>query len=834
MGLLSSVAKSLDNREIKKLEKIADRIDALSDEYENMSDEELSAKTSEFQKRLKEGETLDDILVEAFATVREASMRTLGMKHFKVQLIGGIILHQGNIAEMKTGEGKTLMATLPSYLNALEGKGVHIVTVNDYLAKRDMEWNRPLFEFLGLKVGLIIHGQEYDEKRESYNADITYGTNNEFGFDYLRDNMVTEMDEMVQRELNFAIVDEVDSILIDEARTPLIISGSGTESTRRYYDANAFVKRLKKDVDYDLDEKENTVNLTEQGIEKAERAFSVDNLSDIKNMELQHHINQALRANTLMLRDRDYVVRDGEVLIVDEFTGRIMEGRRYSEGLHQAIEAKEGVKVERESVTLATITFQNYFRMYQKLAGMTGTAKTEEDEFKEIYNMNVLPVPTNKPMIRVDMKDAVFTTKKGKDKAVIEEIKRRHKTGQPILVGTIAIEDSERLSKLLKRSGIKHNVLNAKFHEKEAEIIADAGQKGAVTISTNMAGRGTDIVLGEGVQELGGLHILGTERHESRRIDNQLRGRSGRQGDPGSSQFFVSLEDDLMRLFGGERIQNFAERASLDEDEAIESKMLTRAIENAQKQIEGKNFGIRKYVLQYDDVMNKQREVIYAQRQKVLRGEDVSDNIYEMMDSVIENIVNSYTTEENFNDNWNFKKIESNVREIFDMPVSIDRSINDKEEIKDVIKEAAVRKYKLKEEEYTPERMREIERLVLLFVVDANWMDHIDNMDQLKQGINLRAYGQIDPVQAYTKEGFEMFEEMNEIIKEDTIKYLFGKKIDEDFKSEAPREMYTNEDASSGSNKPIKRGKKIRRNDPCPCGSGKKYKKCCGRNKASA
>ena len=836
MGLLSSVARSLDNREIKKLEKIADRIVALSDEYERMSDEELSAKTSEFRQRLEQGETLDDILVEAFATVREASMRTLGMKHFKVQLIGGIILHQGNIAEMKTGEGKTLMATLPSYLNALEGKGVHIVTVNDYLAKRDMEWNRPLFEFLGLTVGLIVHGQEYDEKRESYNADITYGTNNEFGFDYLRDNMVTEADEMVQRELNFAIVDEVDSILIDEARTPLIISGSGHESTERYYSANRFVKSLTKDEDYSVDEKENTVNLTEKGITKAEKFYHIQNLADIdadlEYMEINHNINQALRANTLMLRDRDYVVRDGEVLIVDEFTGRIMEGRRYSEGLHQAIEAKENVKVERESVTLATITFQNYFRMYQKLSGMTGTAKTEEEEFKEIYNMSVLPVPTNKPMIREDLKDAVFTTKKGKDKAVIEEIKRRHKTGQPILVGTIAIEDSERLSRLLKRAGIKHNVLNAKFHEKEAEIIADAGQKNAVTISTNMAGRGTDIVLGEGVKELGGLHILGTERHESRRIDNQLRGRSGRQGDPGSSQFFVSLEDDLMRLFGGERIQNFAERAQMEEDEPIESKMLTKAIENAQKQLEGKNFGIRKYVLQYDDVMNKQREVIYAQRRKVLKGEDISENIREMMISVISNIVNSFTTEEKFNDNWRFDKIESNLLEIFGKNIETDKNENDREALKDDIFEKAQKIYSEREEEFGSSVMRTLERLVLLRVVDSNWMDHIDNMDQLKQGINLRAYGQVDPVQAYTKEGFEMFEEMNETIKEDTVKYLFHIKKDTVIENESPREMYTNEDKSEQSNKPIKRTK-IRRNDPCPCGSGKKYKKCHGRNKNS-
>lgn len=830
MGILGAVAKSLDNKEIKKLEKTANKIEALADEYAALSDEDLQHKTIEFKERLQNGETLDDLLVEAFATVREASTRILGLRHFKVQLIGGIILHQGNIAEMKTGEGKTLMATLPAYLNALEGKGVHIVTVNDYLAKRDSEWNGKMFNFLGLSVGLIVHGLDFEEKKNAYNADITYGTNNEFGFDYLRDNMVKEMDDMVQRDLNFSIVDEVDSILIDEARTPLIISGSGNESTKRYYDANAFIKTLKED-DYAVDEKDKTCNLTEKGIEKAERAFNIENLSDINNMELQHHINQALRANTLMFKDRDYVVRNGEVLIVDEFTGRIMEGRRYSEGLHQAIEAKEGVKVERESVTLATITFQNYFRMYNKLAGMTGTAKTEEEEFKEIYNMNVLQVPTNKPLIREDMKDAVFTTKKGKEKAIINEIKERHAKGQPVLVGTIAIEDSEKLSKLLKREGIKHNVLNAKFHEKEAEIIADAGQMGAVTISTNMAGRGTDIVLGEGVKELGGLHILGTERHESRRIDNQLRGRAGRQGDPGSSQFFISLEDDLMRLFGGERIQGFANRTSLEEDEALESRMLTKTIENAQKQIEGKNFGIRKYVLQYDDVMNKQREVIYAQRKKVLKGEDVSNAIREMIDSIIENTVEAYTTNEHYTDNWNLDKIEENIFNTFGLIVDIDKNISDKEALKTFIIDEVYKLYKKKEEEFSSEELRELERLVLLKVVDSNWMEHIDNMDQLKQGINLRAYGQIDPVQAYTKEGFEMFEEMNEIIKEDTVKYLFHMEKVEQIVNEAPKDMYFNDGEEAPKKKPVVNKNKIGRNDPCPCGSGKKYKKCCGKNK---
>lgn len=834
MGILGAVSKSLDTKQIKKIEKTVDKIEALEEEYKALSDEQLQGKTKEFKERLKNGETLDDLLVEAFATVREAAHRVLGMRPFRVQLIGGIILHQGNIAEMKTGEGKTLMATLPSYLNALDEKGVHIITVNDYLASRDSKWNGKMFEYLGLSVGLVVHGLEFEEKKAAYNADITYGTNNEYGFDYLRDNMVKEEADMVQRDLNYAIVDEVDSILIDEARTPLIISGSGNESTRRYYEANTFVKMLKVEKDYAVDEKDKTINLTEQGIEKAEAFFKIDNLSDINNIEIQHHINQALRANYLMFRDRDYVVRDGEVLIVDEFTGRIMEGRRYSEGLHQAIEAKEGVKVERESVTLATITFQNYFRMYNKLCGMTGTAKTEEEEFKEIYNMNVLQVPTNKPLIRDDMKDAVFTTKKGKDMAILREVQERHSKGQPVLVGTIAIEDSERISKMLKKAGIKHNVLNAKFHEKEAEIIADAGQMGAVTISTNMAGRGTDIVLGEGVTDLGGLHILGTERHESRRIDNQLRGRSGRQGDPGSSQFFVSLEDDLMRLFGGERIQNFASRVDIDEDESLESRMLTKTIENAQKQIEGKNFGIRKYVLQYDDVMNKQREVIYAQRRRVLKGENVYSAIEEMILSLIDEIIENYTTDENYTDNWDFDKIEESIFNHFGIMVQSD-NVEDKEELRKLLSQAVFDTYKKKEKEFSSEELRELERLVLLKVVDSNWMEHIDNMDQLKQGINLRAYGQVDPVQAYTKEGFGMFEEMNHVIREDTVKYLFHMEKVEEIVNEKPVEVFTN-DPSAGSEgdsakkKPIVKKEKIGRNDPCPCGSGKKYKKCCGKN----
>ncbi len=821
------ISKSLDEKEIKKLTKITDQIDNYEQEYKNLKDEELAGKTLEFKNRLKQGQSLDDILPEAFATVREAASRILKMRHFKVQLMGGIILHQGNIAEMKTGEGKTLMATLPAYLNALTGKGVHIITVNDYLAKRDCEWNTPLFNFLGLNLGLIVHGLNSEEKRQAYNADITYGTNNEYGFDYLRDNMVTAKERMVQRELNYAIVDEVDSILIDEARTPLIISGSGNESTKLYTHANTFIKTLKYETDYVLDEKDKTTNLTEEGVKKAERAFSIENLSDINNMEIQHHVNQALKAHALMKKDRDYVVQNGEIIIVDEFTGRLMEGRRYSEGLHQAIEAKENVRVARESVTLASITFQNYFRMYEKLSGMTGTAKTEEEEFKGIYNMNVVCVPTNKPLARIDLKDAIFASKKAKFNHAIEDIKQRNQIGQPVLVGTISIEDSESLSKMLKKHGIKHNVLNAKYHEKEAEIISQAGQKGSVTISTNMAGRGTDIVLGDGVKEIGGLHILGTERHESRRIDNQLRGRAGRQGDNGSSQFYISLEDDLMRLFGGDRMLNFAGSAGL-EDECIESKILTRSIENAQKQVEGKNFGIRKYVLQYDDVMNKQREVVYKQRKDVLLGEDITALIDSMIYDVIDNQIMSYTTSQNYTDEWDLKKIEENILKIFAVNVDISKETNI-EKIKEIILEKVQEKRLEKEKEFGENELKQLQRLVLLRVVDSNWMEHIDNMDQLKQGINLRAYGQTDPVQAYTKEGFNMFEDMNEVIKEDTVKYIFHLEIEKkiEVKEERKMQISTNQGEKS-KKKPVTNKDKVGRNDTCPCGSGKKYKKCCG------
>ncbi|HWQ29850.1 MAG TPA: preprotein translocase subunit SecA, partial [Negativicutes bacterium] len=730
---------------------------------QKLSDSELQGKTDEFKARLEKGETLDDILVEAYAVVREASVRVLGMRHFDVQMIGGIILHQGRIAEMKTGEGKTLVATLPLYLNALTGKGTHLVTVNDYLASYQSQWMGKLYNFLGLSVGLIIHEVEGDDRKKAYSADITYGTNNEFGFDYLRDNMVIYKEQMVQRELNYAIVDEVDSILIDEARTPLIISGVGEKSTQLYFVADTFVRGLKKEVDFTIDEKAKSIVLTEEGVERAERFFNLENLADANNMEIQHHINQALKARNMMTRDIDYVVKDGEVIIVDEFTGRLMFGRRYSDGLHQAIEAKEGVKVERESQTLATITFQNYFRMYNKLAGMTGTAKTEEGEFTAIYNLDVVEIPTNKPMIRIDNPDAVYKNKKGKFNAVVEEIVRLHAAGQPVLVGTISVETSEMLSGMLKKRGIPHEVLNAKYHDKEAEIVARAGQRGMVTISTNMAGRGTDIMLGEGVKELGGLHILGTERHESRRIDNQLRGRAGRQGDSGSSRFFISLEDDLMRLFGSEKIMKLVETLGMEEDMTIEHSLLSKSIENAQKKVEGRNFDIRKHVLQYDNVMNKQREVIYGQRRQVLMGEDIRQNIMDMAEEIIEDAVNNYTVGSEFAEEWDLKGLMEYLQSIF-----LPKNAFTMEELlsftRDELKETMISKahevYERKEAPIEPEIMRELERVALLRSVDTKWIDHIDAMDQLREGISLRAYGQVDPVQAYTVEGFDMFNEL--------------------------------------------------------------------------
>lgn len=831
MGFLSSLAKGFEKNQIDKYFKRVDLINALEKEISALSNEELRNKTTEFQHRLQEGETEDDILTEAFAVVREAAKRTVGMRPFDVQLLGGIVLHEGNIAEMKTGEGKTLVATLPAYLNALSGKGVHIVTVNDYLASRDSQWMGQIYRFLGLEVGLIIHGLTTEERKQAYQADITYATNNELGFDYLKDNMVINQHEIVQRKLHYAIVDEVDSILIDEARTPLIISGSGKKSTNLYKTADAFVKTLKAETDYTLEEKDEAVSLTETGTSRAERYFRIDNLSDVDNMEILHHINQALRAHKLKHRDKDYIVQDDEIIIVDEFTGRLMHGRRYSEGLHQAIEAKERVTVARESVTMATITFQNYFRLYNKLAGMTGTAKTEEEEFSSIYNMNVITIPTNKPMIRQDMEDIIYKNEKVKFDAVIDEIAARHQTGQPVLVGTISIEKSETLSRLLSKKGIKHNVLNAKQHDKEAEIITHAGQRGAVTISTNMAGRGTDIVLGEGVLELGGLHIIGTERHESRRIDNQLRGRAGRQGDVGSSQFFISIEDDLMRIFAGERFETIADK--LPDDMPIEHRFITKGIESAQKRVETRNFGIRKNVLQFDNVLNKQREVIYAQRRIVFEKDDISEEIQEMLTDLVSQYCESYTSVSEFYEEWDLKGLITQF-EHFYLPrgsVKEEDLPHTREEIEAFFQDKTLQAYHEQEKLLTPEIMRKLERDILLRVVDMQWMEHLDNMDQLRQGVGLQAYGNINPIQAYTKEGFDMFEEMSHSIQEDTIRYLLTVRLERTEPAEK-RPVTKREDIHTGGKdtaRPQASNKnKVGRNDPCPCGSGKKYKRCCG------
>jgi len=830
---LDKIFGNPNDKEIKKLMKTVQEINKLEPDMQKLSNEQLQSKTDEFKKRLADGETLDDLLVEAYAVVREASVRVLGMRHFDVQMMGGIVLHQGRIAEMKTGEGKTLVATLPLYLNALTGRGTHLVTVNDYLATYQSQWMGKLYNFLGMSVGLIVHGLEPEDRQKAYRADITYGTNNEYGFDYLRDNMVIYRDQMVQRELNYAIVDEVDSILIDEARTPLIISGVGEKSTQLYYVADTFVRGLKNEADFTIDEKAHTVVLTEEGVAKAERFFNLENLADANNMEIQHHINQALKARNLMRRDIDYVIKDGQIIIVDEFTGRLMFGRRYSDGLHQAIEAKEGVKVERESQTLATITFQNYFRMYGKLAGMTGTAKTEENEFLAIYNLDVVEIPTNMPMIREDYPDAVYKNKRGKFNAVVEEIVRLHEKGQPVLVGTISVETSEMLSDMLKKRGVPHEVLNAKHHEKEAQIVAQAGQLGMVTISTNMAGRGTDIVLGEGVKELGGLHILGTERHESRRIDNQLRGRAGRQGDQGSSRFFISLEDDLMRLFGSEKIMKIVESLGMEEDMTIEHPLLSKSIENAQKKVEGRNFDIRKHVLQYDNVMNKQREVIYSQRRQVLLGEDIRENIMEMIAEIIGDAVATYTIGSEFAEEWDIKGLMEYLHTIF-LPKNAfarEELLNfTREELTEAITGKAVDIYEQKESQVDPQVMRELERVALLRSVDTKWIDHIDAMDQLREGISLRAYGQKDPVQAYQIEGYDMFLELVKNIKEDTVRFIYRVNISNLPQREKVAEpVATNQEG--GVRKPVVKEDKIGRNDPCPCGSGKKYKKCCGMNK---
>ena len=766
-----------NEKEIKKIRKIVEQqINPLEDGLKKLSDSSLANKTNEFKARLAKGETLDDILPEAFAVIREASRRVLGMRHFDTQLIGGIILHHGNIAEMCTGEGKTLVATAPVYLNALEGKGVHVITVNDYLAKRDSEWMGQVYKFLGLSVGLIIHDLDFNQRKIAYNSDITYGTNNEFGFDYLRDNMVTSLDQMVQRPLHYCLIDEVDSILIDEARTPLIISGPGQKSTDAYYTVAKLVPQLKKEEDYTIDEKQKTVAPTEAGVAKMEKLLHVENLYDAENLELNHLFVQALRAQTMMTRDKDYVVKDGEVVIVDEFTGRLMYGRRYSDGLHQAIEAKEGLEVQRESQTLATITFQNYFRMYDKLAGMTGTAKTEEQEFIKIYGLPVLQVPTNKPIQRKDLPDVIFKNKRGKYKAVVREVERRHATGQPMLIGTTSIEQSEELSHMLDQANIPHSVLNAKYHEREAAIVALAGQKGAVTIATNMAGRGTDISLGEGVAELGGLAIIGTERHESRRIDNQLRGRAGRQGDPGSSQFFLSLEDDLLRIFGGDNIKSFMEKMGLEEDEPINSRMVSNAIQKAQKRVEARNFDIRKYVLEYDDVMNQQRKVVYDQRRKILEGEDMKDQILSMVDNIIEKGMETYADPKLYPEEWDFAGLLKYAEKYFLAPGDLKlEEIEDmsREEVEDKLKTMAHETYNAREESIGSPMMRELEKAVMLKVVDSKWMEHLDDMDMLKEGISLRSYGQRNPIVEYKVEAFDIFEEMQQAMMETIILYLY-------------------------------------------------------------
>ncbi len=885
MGLFDKIFNSFNEREIKKMMDTAEEIIQLEEKYISMTDDELKNMTNVFKERFTNGEVLDDLLIDAFAVVREASRRTIGLVHYPVQLVGGIVLHQGRISEMKTGEGKTLVATLAVYLNALDGRGVHVVTVNDYLASRDKEWMGKIYEFLGLTVGVITNDIRGEQRIQAYNADVTYGTNNEFGFDYLRDNMAIFKKDRSQRELNYAIIDEVDSILIDEARTPLIISGPGRKSTNMYKIADMFAQILKTELDVTIDEKAKSVILTEEeGIEKAEKYFGVENITDPSNLEIFHHINQALRARFIMKRDVDYVVKDGEVLIVDEFTGRLMNGRRYSSGLHQAIEAKEGIEIRKESQTLATITLQNYFRMYNKLAGMTGTAKTEEDEFKHIYNMDVLAIPTNKPVVREDSSDVVYKSLQGKFKHVVEEIEEKHSKGQPMLVGTISIETSEYISKLLKNKGIKHQVLNAKHHDKEAEIVSQAGRFGAVTIATNMAGRGTDIVLGgnaehlakkelirkgyeshvigavdnyaetsdeeiikareeylnylgefkkttseeaEKVKEAGGLHIIGTERHESRRIDNQLRGRSGRQGDSGSSRFYLSLEDDLLRLFMGENAKTVLDKFGLDEDMPIEAKILSKSIEGAQKKVEGRNFGIRKHVLQYDDVINKQRSIIYNERNKVLEGENLKEHIWNMINDVVDEAIVIYTSNSKFREEWDLKALNENLHQyflpkdclIFDNVEDIDNEI-----LKDKITTSAEKAYMAKEEEIGLDRVRELERIILLRIVDNQWIDHIDAMDQLKQGIGLRAVGNENPVTAYQIEGFQMFNEMINNIKKETVRFVFNVQVNTSFENQ--KVIQEDKKKLESTTKKAKVG----RNDPCPCGSGLKYKKCCGRD----
>lgn len=831
-----------NKKELKVCQGYVDKINALEPEISGLSDARLRAKTDEFRLRLTKGETLDDLLPEAFAVVREAAKRVMGLRHFDVQLMGGCILHRGKIAEMRTGEGKTLVATLPAYLNALEGKGVHVVTVNDYLARRDSEDMGRVYRFLGLSVGLITHEMDYPARKAAYAADITYGTNNEFGFDYLRDNMVISLDQMVQRPLHYAIVDEVDSILIDEARTPLIISGPGAQSTSLYQVMADVAAKLKEGEDYTVDEKQKTVAPTETGIAKTEKLLGVSNMYDGENgVDYSHQLMAALKAKALMHRDRDYVVKDGEVIIVDEFTGRLMFGRRYSEGLHQAIEAKEHVKVERESQTLATITFQNYFRMYDKLSGMTGTAKTEEQEFQKIYGLDVVVVPTNKPNIRIDYPDVIYKTRRAKYRAVANAIEELHKKGRPVLVGTTSIQQSEELSELLKKRGIEHNVLNAKFHEKEAEIVADAGQMGAVTIATNMAGRGTDIVLGDGVAELGGLHIIGTERHESRRIDNQLRGRCARQGDPGSTRFYLSLEDDLMRLFGSDNISGIMDKLGMEEDEPIEHKIVTRSIESAQKKVEARNFEIRKQVLEYDDVMNQQREVIYDQRRQILEKADLKETVLDMASHIVDRSMDMYTPKEAYSEDWDVKSLISYAEEFY-APAGFlkEEKLQEmsRDELETFLHKVAVDYYNAREENNTAPIMRELENLVMLKVVDSHWMEHLDAMDALREGIGLRAYGQRDPLVEYKFEAYEMFEAMKEAIVDDVVRYMYRvnvvtQPVVEDHLSEASTNNPNVDGSTETPKEPVRNDSTVGRNDPCPCGSGKKYKNCCGKNQNS-
>ena len=837
---LTKLFGSQNERELKKIQPIVEHINTLETDFQGLSDEELRKKTGFFREEYKKGESLDDILPEAFATVREASVRTLKMRHFDVQLIGGIVLHNGNIAEMKTGEGKTLAATLPAYLNSITGKGVHIVTVNDYLARRDTEWMGQIYNFLGLSVGSILHGMDDLERKDAYASDITYGTNNEFGFDYLRDNMKFEIESVVQPGLNFAIVDEVDSILIDEARTPLIISGPAEKSTDLYYQINGIIPHLKRDVDYTIDEKARSSMLTEDGIVKSESYLRIDNLYDPKHIELLHHINQGLKAHSLFKRDVDYIVKDGEVIIVDEFTGRLMPGRRYSEGLHQALEAKEDVKIENENQTLATITFQNYFRMYNKLSGMTGTADTEASEFKKTYDLDVIVIPTHQKMIRTDYPDQIYKTKKEKYNAAMDEIVNLHKKGRPVLVGTVSIDVSEDFSKKLKKRGIKHTILNAKNHEKEAEIISMAGQKGSVTISTNMAGRGTDIVLGESIADLGGLHIIGTERHESRRIDNQLRGRSGRQGDPGSSRFYLALEDDLLRIFGGDRITTVMEKLGMEEGEPIEHGLISRAIENAQAKVEGRNFDIRKQLIEYDDVMNQQREVIYKQRREALEGENIQEFIQEIIYDQAEGIAETFANDKAIPEDWDWDGIKTAMLKQFNSHlVEINDDTMDgltSEGLTELICETAMEIYKQRESIIGETDCRILERIIMLQTVDNLWKDHLLSMDHLKEGIGLRGYAQQNPLIIYKKEGFEMFQDMILRIKEEIVGLLFRIQIEkperiEDFKQPEEQNLMFSGGGDGESKKiPVKRtDRKIGRNDPCPCGSGKKYKKCCGK-----